>query len=512
MPDQKLTYEELLIENENLKKTLSEKKDIEFPLHKEFIHFFELAPALVVIASTHGYFKQLNKIWEDVLGYTLEELKSKPFIEFIHPDDVEATLKKADRKTKKQPTSYFKNRYRCKNGEYKCLEWMSITTPDDKNLYAIARDITEKVKAEQALIESKNRYKNIFQDSKSVMLIIEPETGKIIDANNSASTYYSYTKKELLALNVADINILSKAQIEQEMQKAILEKKNYFEFKHRLAKGEVRDVQVYSSKIEINKKNFLYSVINDVTAQRKAEKALKQSETQLKELNITKDKFFSIIAHDLRSPFNTILGFSQLLADNDGDFEKTETKEIAETIYSSAKKTLSLLDNLLNWAKTQTGQIKISPKRIVLSTLIQETMHSFHPIAAHKNISLHFTQSGNFEMHSDSNMLETILRNLLSNAIKFTKEGGNISLCILSNQEQVEISIIDDGVGMSAEKCKHLFKFSTNKTSVGTANEVGSGLGLLLCKEFVQKLGGEIWVESEKNKGSKFTFSIPTIN
>lgn len=242
-----------------------------------------------------------------------------------------------------------------------------------------------------------------------------------------------------------------------------------------------------------------------IVAKEKAE----ENEIQLRELNATKDKLFSIIAHDLRSPFNSILGFSELLIENVKKNEAAETEEFLSIINLLAKNTLVLLDNLLIWANSQTGQINFKPEKLILSSIIQNILDISISNAKIKNISLSYMQSGDIEVYADKNMLETVLRNLISNAIKFTKPGGKIKVFAISEQNQAEISISDNGVGMNDETRKKLFKISENIPSVGTAEEKGSGLGLVLCKEFVEKLGGNVWVESEKGKGSDFKFTLP---
>ncbi|MFC2107820.1 sensor histidine kinase, partial [Bacteroidota bacterium] len=163
----------------------------------------------------------------------------------------------------------------------------------------------------------------------------------------------------------------------------------------------------------------------------------------------------------------------------------------------------------LNWAKSQTGNIIVKPENIILSKVIQEVIEISNSIAKTKDISLNQMISDEIEVYADENMLDVVLRNLISNAIKYTETGGNVNILFTSIENQVEISISDDGVGMTDETRKKLFDISTSITTKGTANEKGSGLGLALCKEFVEKLGGNIWVESELGKGSDFKFTLP---
>jgi PAS domain S-box-containing protein len=252
-----------------------------------------------------------------------------------------------------------------------------------------------------------------------------------------------------------------------------------------------------------------HGVSRDISERKKAEQLLNEKESQLRELVTTKDKLFSIIAHDLRSPFNAILGLSELLIENSKDFEVAKSKKFLEIINSSAKSTLILLDNLLNWAKAQTGQIIYKPEKTNLSAVVKEILEISNSIAKLKNISLNYIQTDNIEVYADLNMLKTILRNLISNAIKYTHPNGEIDISAVQNQNNIEITVSDNGIGMNEETRHKLFEIDTKITTTGTANEKGSGLGLILCKEFVEKHGGEIWVKSELGKGSSFVFSLP---
>lgn len=263
--------------------------------------------------------------------------------------------------------------------------------------------------------------------------------------------------------------------------------------------------------IEDGKVIKVNGILMDITQRKKAELKLKASEQKLKVANATKDKFFSIIAHDLRSPFNNIIGFSELLVENSNDYEAEEIEKFLSIINSSAKNTLAFLDNLLNWAKSQTGQISFKLEKVVLSSVIQKVIELLNPNAKNKNIVIHYSQSEEINVFADLNMIKTILRNLISNAIKFTNLNGIIEVTALQNDNCIEITVSDNGVGMDEETQNKLFRIETNETTMGTAKEKGSGLGLILCKEFVEMHGGKIWLESELGKGSVFRFNLPLI-
>ena len=236
---------------------------------------------------------------------------------------------------------------------------------------------------------------------------------------------------------------------------------------------------------------------------------LEELNKELRLLNASKDKLFSIIAHDLKSPFTSILGFSELSLEQlqQKDLERAE-KSIEHGI-SSVNRTLNLLENLLAWAKSQNGQIDFTPVQLDIEPFIKDAVKSLEPSANLKKIKLEYTPSAKITVKADKNMLQTILRNLVSNAIKFTGLGGEVRIISTSEGNHVKITITDTGVGMDEETLKSLFTLESNKSTHGTAMEMGSGLGLVLCKEFVEVHGGEIVAESKPGKGSRFSFTLP---
>jgi two-component system, sensor histidine kinase and response regulator len=247
----------------------------------------------------------------------------------------------------------------------------------------------------------------------------------------------------------------------------------------------------------------------ELTERNLAEKALKKSELQLRELNATKDKFFNIIAHDLKNPFTSLLGASELLFENINQLEIEEIRSLAELLNESAKGGYAILQNLLDWSRSQTGLIVINPEEINLTNLIGENIANQHLYAKNKKILLDLEAGDDVYVFSDKNMLNTILRNLLSNALKFTFPEGEVHVKVTRDTNKITISVKDTGVGISESDIHELFRIDTKFQMPGTEKEQGTGLGLKLCREFVEKLGGKIWVESIINKGSEFKFSIP---
>lgn len=236
---------------------------------------------------------------------------------------------------------------------------------------------------------------------------------------------------------------------------------------------------------------------------------LTSKNNELEELNKTKDKFFSIIAHDLKNPFHAILGFSEILETN---FHKlTDEKKIKyiNLLSSTSKKTYNLLENLLQWARTQSNNIEFKPARVSINALLKQNLLLFLETYRRKKITVEEEIRSNCFAYADENMISTVLRNLLSNAIKFTPDEGKIFVRCKIENNFIIVEIEDTGIGMDQEIIVNLFRIDKNLSQLGTSGEKGTGLGLIICKDFIEKNGGKIWVTSEKDKGSLFAFTIP---
>jgi signal transduction histidine kinase len=239
------------------------------------------------------------------------------------------------------------------------------------------------------------------------------------------------------------------------------------------------------------------------------EDLVEQRTNKLTEIVSTNGKFLSIIAHDLRSPFSSILGILEILKLSLKDFNKDEIKEYVDIVYNSANNTLTLLDNLLVWAVSQNKEKNINPVKINLYELLREEIENLKILTRQKQIKMSHTVEPGLNVTADLQMVKTILRNLINNAIKYTNINGEIVINACELKKFVEVTIKDNGVGISNENIKKLFKVDTFHSTPGTQNEKGTGLGLLLCKEFVELHGGAIRIESETGKGSLFAFTLP---
>jgi signal transduction histidine kinase len=236
---------------------------------------------------------------------------------------------------------------------------------------------------------------------------------------------------------------------------------------------------------------------------------LSATNIQLQQANANKDKLLSIIAHDLRNPFSVLITFSKLLLDSLDDFSRDDVINYLNTFYQTSKQGYNLLDNLLNWSRSQTGNMEIKPELIDLKDLVEENVTLLNSQACAKNIELINNVPEKLKAVADFNMILTVVRNLISNALKFTREGGLVKINGKSTKTYIEIIIEDNGVGISEEDLDKIFRIDIKYSTPGTADERGSGLGLILCKEFVEKNFGDLRATSELGKGSKFSFTLP---
>lgn len=368
----------------------------------------------------------------------------------------------------------------------------------------------EILRLQSLVLNEKEYYFNSILNNIGDPVFVKDEQSKLIYVNDAFSSIFNLTRKDIIGKTLAEDVTPEEQEIFLRIDKQVLNDgiENINEETLTIRGGKTRIISTRKTRlIDADGKKYLIGVIHDISDRKKTEISLKKSEERLKELNSTKDKLFSIIAHDLRSPFDNIIGLTELILDNSINYE--ESKKYIKILNTNAKNTLILLDNLLNWAKSQTGQLSYKPEKLLLSNVIKEIIALNILHADNKSIAINYSPSEEIIVFADENMLRTVLRNLISNAIKFTNINGTINILTTLKGNFAEVTISDNGIGMNENKRKLLFKIISNQTTQGTANENGSGLGLVLCKEFVQKNKGEIVVESKEGKGSTFKFTLP---
>jgi PAS domain S-box-containing protein len=380
----------------------------------------------------------------------------------------------------------------------------------------IAKNISKKKGDEIKLSNSKLLLKASLESQKDTILFSINQNYEYLYFNSAHQNVmkYAYGIDVQIGMNVLDCmtNIDDRATAKHNFDRA-------------LAGESHSNIRVFGEENKAYYESFFNPIRNekneiigatglarDITQRKESELALEKSEKDLKEINSTKDRLFSIIGHDLRSPFNSIIGFSNLLLDKVNDPSFSENERFLKYINNSANQTLVLLDNLLIWARSQTGTLNVNIENIFLSDVVSEVINLNHPIAFAKEISLNYSTIDEYKVRADKNLLKTILRNLISNAIKFTHKNGEVNVNVDARKDFVEVKISDNGIGINKDQLESIFNLSADASSVGTANEKGSGLGLQLCKDFVGKLNGEIRVDSIEGKGSDFIFTLPLVD
>jgi len=397
-------------------------------------------------------------------------------------------------------------------------------TKANKKLKEINKEITgqkeklsealdELIKSEKSRTQSELKYRILVENSLQAMLIIQDE--KLIFANSRMEELTQYSFKEL---SVKEKNWLKLIIHPDDYERALNNIKRGLEgekilarteFKYIRKDGKERWIETLGSIVNYYGKPALLVVAIDVTERKEAESILIESGEKLREANAMKDKFFSIIAHDLKNPFNAIMGFSNLLYEAYDNLDEKQRKIFIKNICEASESTFKLLQNLLEWSRTQTGNIDYNPEIIDISVLVNENITVLKSSANNKGIKVHSTVPYNTIAFADENMIKAVIRNLLSNAIKFTKPEGKIEITSGNTGNTVEVCIADMGIGIEEKNLKKLFRIDDQFKTIGTANEQGSGLGLILCKEFVERNTGKIWAESELGVGSKFKFTLP---
>jgi len=380
----------------------------------------------------------------------------------------------------------------------------------------------EKLKKEK----NENKYKKFFNEIRLAIYETSPE-GDLIDINPYGVKMMGYsTKEEIMKSGVVKdcyTNPADRLKYLERVERVGFVKNFEIKIKRKDGKNIITSNTSFVNKDKNGKSISFLGVLKDITQIKDVEEQLKEyveklavlnrklvkSETELKKINASKDKFFSIIAHDLRAPFTSLLGLTDFLTFDIDNLSKEEIKVFAQKINISSKGIYELVENLLEWARVQTSTIEYNPHIFDISDLCDTIINTLVGVSVKKNINIKNEILKNTHVFADKNTINSVIHNLVSNALKFTKFGGKISIDAKLNNKFYLISVKDNGIGIKNDIVEKLFDIDEHHTTFGTANEKGSGLGLILCKELVEMNGGKIWVESEINKGSNFYFTVP---
>ncbi|MCG6190256.1 PAS domain-containing sensor histidine kinase [Maribellus maritimus] len=336
---------------------------------------------------------------------------------------------------------------------------------------------------------------------------------RYVFVNNAFNDFFNKQTDKVIGKTPSEIwgDDNFKKNIAPQMDRALNGETVFFQYRGKMLDGKFKilEINYYPHYKPSGSIDGIIAITNDVTKQKYAEEALKESEARLKDLNETKDKLFSVIGHDLKGPLHNIVAFSELIEEQHGEYSREEIRKFNQLILQSAQSLSSLLDNLLSWSYSQTQSIKIFPQAILLHSIAEKCFDFLKQNAFQKEIRLVNDVSPEMQAVADEKMITTVIRNLISNAIKFTDRGGKIIVTATIVEDEIFVAIRDSGMGISKEKKELLFQSCGIQSSTGTEGEGGTGMGLIICKDFIEKNNGRIWVESELNNGSVFSFSLP---
>ena len=389
------------------------------------------------------------------------------------------------------------------------LEFRGSRPPDGGYVY-ITQDVTAQRQAESATKE----LATIISSSDASILSLSPD-GVITSWNAGAEHLYGYTAEEAIG---QPFRQLSGSQAEIDAQNSIWQRVVHGEtIKQEATRRTHKDGRSFYISLTMSpilnddgEVVGVSGIAHDVTERLEAEQALAKQRDELESLNRQKNRLFSIIAHDLRTPFNSLLGFSEILSENAADLAPADVSEYARMMHQSAAQANALLENLLDWSRLQMGGLQSEPRPFDVAVAIEKALSFNAAGAAAKNIMTERLESPLLTVLADPQMVETVLRNLIGNAVKFTERDGIVSIEAHREGGEVIVTIRDNGIGMPPERLAHLFEFETGASTDGTDGEKGTGLGLQLCKELIDLQGGSLSVESTLGQGSTFRFTLPS--
>ncbi len=481
---------------------------------RRFEALIEKAPDGIVLLNSEANFSYVSPTARRIFGYTAgEEISANP-AELTHPEDLPMVLGELAR-LMEDPSSVpvLQYRFAHRMGHWIWVESTFTNLLADESVQSIVinfRDISKRKKYEDDLRISEDRYRLIFENSGEAILSTEP-SGAISSVNQEAERLFGRTAEEIKEVGRAGIMDQNDPRLRAALE--IRRQTGLFKGELNLVRGDGSIIPgEVTSKIFKDSSGFERTsmIIRDISERKLIEEKIRSKSEELERINAEKDKLFSIIAHDLRSPFNSLLGFTELLAGGVEDYTLAEIQNIASRMNSTANNLFKLLENLLEWSSIKGGITVFAPALVNLSEMVAQNQSIFSMQMENKQVRVVNLIPEGLQVFVDPQMFNVIIRNLLSNSIKFSNPGGSVTLeARPTSSGYLEFSIRDEGIGMSEEMKAKIFNIGARISRKGTAGEPSSGLGLLLCREYVDKHNGTIRVESEEGKGSAFILKLP---
>jgi len=457
-----------------------------------------------------GNLVDFNKPAETLLGYSRDELLEIGLFG-IDTSIERHQIMELVRSMPRDKVQIFETTHRTKDGRVIPVEVCSsiVNFKGCDMILSIARDIRKRKNAEDAIRQRDEQFKNLIERMPDGVYK-STHDGKFVEVNPAMVSMLGYdNKEEMMAVDIKSQLYFEPSDRESMTLMEQMEELGIFRMRKK--DGSEIWVEDHGWYITDDQGNVLFheGILRDVTERKNAELKLIRQAAELHELNATKDKFFSIIAHDLKGPFNAILGFTDLLLENYLNLDGEAVEKSLQAISGASRQAYALLENLLMWSRTQTGQVPYVPEKVNLREKINTTLNLLEIQAHNKRITITSEIPGHITITADRNMIGTVIRNILSNAFKFTPVGGRVTISATEAGAFVELSVNDTGVGIPAANLQNIFRIENKTSTLGTEKERGSGLGLILCKEFMEKNGGTIEIISEPGKGTTVNLMFP---
>lgn len=485
--------------------------------------FFTLALDLLCVVSPDGYFKRLNPAWETTLGYSRDELLARPHLDFIHPDDREATAAEAKHLAAGGITLSFRNRYAHKDGGYRWLHWSAVASHDRQRLFAIARDITELRQTEADLLQSRARLAAVLDAAVDGILTID-ERGSVISANPAVEQLFGYKADELIGGNVTRLMPEPyRSEHDDYLQHYLRTGEARIIGIGRDVKGRRKDGSVFPAYLAVGEmpgsgERQFVGILRDVTELHRHREQLEAQAQDLAHLssqanaaNRLKSEFLANMSHELRTPLNGILGFARLLHDGETGPVTDEQREFLGYVLTSGEHLLQLINDVLDLAKVEAGKLAFHPELVELERLVVEVCSIVRELAAKKRLRI-ITEIDP-QVNSlvlDPARLKQVFYNYLSNAIKFSAEEGRIVIrAVPVDADRVRLEVQDWGIGIAADDLEQLWKEFRQVDAGANTRHQGTGLGLVLTKRLIEAQGGTVGATSEVGVGSTFWAILP---
>lgn len=483
---------------------------------ERFRTIFEKSTSAILLLETDSTVSMVNDAYLQMTGFNREDVIGKSWTKLVHPSELERLSVYNSKRIEQSPDvpDNYEFLFITKNGEVRSGIMSIFYDIIINQIVASITDITQRIEMEVSLRESQEKYRNLIEIQGEGLCIVDAEE-QFIFTNPAADRIMGVPEGMLVGRKLSEfVSATTEMLIKNQTKLRMEGSQSTYEIEFIRPDGEKR-VMLITATPTFNANGVFESslgVFMDITDRKSIENELKKNESELKALNTTKDKLFSIIAHDLRGPIGTSADLLEVMIESYESYTTEEQLKMLEILKNSAKSTYNLLETLLNWTIVQTGSLVFKPELLNLTKCIEEIVNNLVPTALSKNITLLYEPEDEIYSYADLNMIQTIFRNLIGNAIKYTFRGGTIEVKATNLSNSTEIIISDSGMGMDEETRKNLFLPNKQISKYGTENEKGTGLGLILCKEFIEKHGGKINVESQLGKGSRFIFDIPQLH